>query len=349
MRALVIHAPRDLRIEEQQITDPQPAQVAVRVKAGGVCGSDLHYFNHGGFGDIRLREPMIPGHEVAGEVIAIGSEVDGIAVGDAVAINPSLPCGHCDYCLEGLPNHCSDMRFYGSAMRFPHVQGAFCEYLLCEARQCVVLPRGIDLHHAAFSEPLSVGLHAANRIAETGDGLTGKRVLVSGCGPIGCLALMVARHAGAAEIVALDVADKVLSIAAEVGADRTINVLTAAGELDDYRGGKGYFDVALEASGVAAGIRQCLELLRPRGVLAQLGLGGDITIPMNFAVAKEISWLGSFRFHHEFAWAAKLISSGQIDVAPLLSATVPIDDAPRAFEIAGDRNQSMKVQIAFNP
>jgi L-idonate 5-dehydrogenase len=348
MRALVIHAAHDLRIEEQEITAPKSAQVAVKIKAGGVCGSDLHYFNHGGFGDIRLREPMIPGHEVAGQVMSVGNKVRGIAVGDAVAINPSLPCMQCAYCLEGLPNHCSDMRFYGSAMRFPHVQGAFCEHLICEARQCVVLPDGIDMFHAAFSEPLSVGLHAANRIAQTGDGLTGKRVLVSGCGPIGCLALMVARHAGAAEIVVLDVADKVLSIAAQVGADRTINVIQAAGEQDDYRGGKGYFDVAIEASGVEAGILQCLELLRPRGVLAQLGLGGDSTIPMNLPVTKEISWLGSFRFHEEFARAANLIASGQINVAPLLSATVPIDEAAKAFQIAGDRNQSMKVQIAFN-
>jgi L-idonate 5-dehydrogenase len=349
MRALVIHAARDLRIENQQIVEPQAGQVAVKIKAGGVCGSDLHYFNHGGFGDIRLREPMIPGHEVAGQIVALGSAVAGIEVGDAVAINPSLPCLQCAYCLQGMPNHCSDMHFYGSAMRFPHVQGAFCEYLVCEARQCVVLPRGIDMHLAAFAEPLSVGLHAANRIAQSGDGLTGKRVLVSGCGPIGCLALMVARHAGAAEIVALDVADKVLSIAASVGADRTINVLQAADDLDDYRLGKGYFDVAFEASGVEGGIRQCLQLLRPRGVLAQLGLGGDITIPMNLAVAKEISWLGTFRFHGEFDWAAKLIASGQIDVAPLLSATIPLDEAARAFQIAGDRNQSMKVQIAFNP
>ena len=349
MRALVIHAPHDLRLEEQVAREPLSTQVAVEIKAGGVCGSDLHYYHRGGFGDIRLREPMIPGHEVAGRVVSVGSDVSGIATGDTVAINPSLPCGECEFCLSGLPNHCSDMRFYGSAMRFPHVQGAFCESLVCEARQCVVLPPQTDMHHAAFSEPLAVGLHAANRIAQSAEGLAGKRVLVSGCGPIGCLALMVARHAGAAEIVALDIADPVLSVAAQVGADRTINVASAAGDLDEYRAGKGYFDVALEASGAQAGIRQCLELLRPRGVLAQLGLGGEISIPMNLAVSREIRWLGSFRFHDEFTWAARLIAGGEIDVSPLLSATIPVEEAVRAFEIAGDRQQSMKVQIAFNP
>ena len=181
-----------------------------------------------------------------------------------------------------------------------------------------------------------------------GEGMTGKRVVVSGCGPIGCLALMVARHAGAAEILALDVADNVLQIARKVGADHVVNVVGAQDSLECYTRGKGYFDVAIEASGVAAGVTQCLQMLRPRGVLVQLGLGGEMTIPMNVATAKEISLIGSFRFHQEFAWAARLIGDGSIDVAPLLSATIPMEDAASAFELARDRHQSMKVQIAFN-
>lgn len=348
MRALVIHAAHDLRIEDRESPTPGPGQVAVSIRAGGVCGSDLHYYHNGGFGDIRLREPMIPGHEVAGEIAAVGEGVDEVAVGDAVAVNPSLPCLQCEFCQAGQHNHCTDMRFYGSAMRFPHVQGAFTEYLLCAARQCVTLPPGIDFHHAAFAEPLAVGLHAANRVAAVAGGMTGKRVVVSGCGPIGCLALMVARHAGAAEILALDVADNVLSIASRVGADHVVNVVNGKDSLECFSRGKGYFDVAIEASGVAAGVTQCLQMLRPRGAMVQLGLGGEMTIPMNLATAKEISLLGSFRFHEEFAWAAKLIADGTLDVAPLLSATIPMDQAAQAFELAGDRNQSMKVQIAFN-
>src|ERR1019366_9044493 len=122
MRTLVIHGPKDLRLEEQEMGAIGPGQVTVSVEVGGICGSDLHYFNHGGFGTVRLKEPMILGHEVAGTVAAVATDVTTVAVGDRVAINPSRPCGNCAYCAEGMPNHCLDMRFYGSAMRTPHIQ-----------------------------------------------------------------------------------------------------------------------------------------------------------------------------------------------------------------------------------
>ncbi|MBX2885231.1 MAG: L-idonate 5-dehydrogenase [Granulosicoccus sp.] len=347
MRALVIHAPKDLRVEEEETLDPGKGQVAVRIRAGGVCGSDLHYFHHGGFGDIRLKEPMIPGHEVAGEIAAIGDDVDGLKIGQPVAVNPSLPCLQCHYCDLAQFNQCSDMRFYGSAMRFPHVQGAFREYTICEARQCVPVNKGVNLHLAAFAEPLSVALHGVNRAAEAAGGLTGKRVFLSGCGPIGLLTLMAARHAGAREIVAVDVSDFVLKIAREIGADHTINVQTEADQFARYEKNKGYFDVVLEASGTEPGVRKALDVIRPRGVMAQLGLGGDISLPMNTCVAKEVQLIGSFRFHEEFEWAVKLINSGEIDVSPLLSATIPMESAVEAFELAGNREKAVKVQIAF--
>ena len=348
MRAIVIHSAQDLRLQTQTVTSPMAGQVAINVRAGGVCGSDLHYYQNGGFGAIRIREPMIPGHEVAGEVAEVGDDVHNLNVGDVVAINPSLPCLQCEYCQLGQHNHCLDMRFYGSAMRFPHIQGAFCEHLICEARQCVVVPKGTDFHLAAFSEPLAVALHAVNRIAQVGNGLAGKKVLVSGCGPIGSLAIMAARHAGADEIVAIDVADHVLAIAAKNGADNTINVASNPAALKQYEVGKGYFDVVMEASGAEAAFHTALSLIKPRGILAQLGLGGDVSVPMNLCVSKEVVVLGSFRFHAEFEWAARLISSGEIDVTTLLSATLPIDKAIDAFELAGDRNRAVKVQIAFN-
>ncbi|MEM6986234.1 MAG: alcohol dehydrogenase catalytic domain-containing protein, partial [Pseudomonadota bacterium] len=124
MRALVIHAAQDLRVEEKPVRDMGEDEVLVRVLRGGICGSDLHYYNHGGFGTVRLREPMVLGHEVAGEVVACGDGVDGVQAGQLVAVSPSRPCGACRYCLEGRPNQCLNMRFYGSAMPFPHIQGA---------------------------------------------------------------------------------------------------------------------------------------------------------------------------------------------------------------------------------
>jgi L-idonate 5-dehydrogenase len=235
MRAVVIHAAKDLRIEEREIEAAGPGEVEVAVEAGGICGSDLHYFNHGGFGAVRLREPMILGHEVAGRIVALGEGVEGLAIGDRVAVSPSRPCGACDYCLAGLPNQCLNMRFYGSAMPFPHIQGAFRQRLVAEARQCHKVADGVAIGEAALAEPFAVTLHAVARAGS----LLDRRVLVSGCGPIGALAIIAARAHGAREIVATDIADGVLDFAARVGADRTINVARAPEALAAYGADKG--------------------------------------------------------------------------------------------------------------
>jgi L-idonate 5-dehydrogenase len=282
MKAVVIHTARDLRVEEREPEAPGAGQVEIAVEAGGICGSDLHYFNHGGFGTVRVREPMILGHEVAGTIKALGAAVSGLVVGDRVAVSPSRPCNSCDYCLKGLQNQCLNMRFYGSAMPMPHIQGAFRQRLVAEAWQCHKVADGVSINAAAFAEPFAVVLHAVNRAGS----LLGKRVLVTGCGPIGALAIMAARLHGAREIVATDVVAAVLEKALRIGADRT--------------------------SG--------LEVLRPRGILVQLGLGGDVSIPQNMVVAKEIEMRGTFRFHEEFGLAVDLINQKRVDLTPLLTA-----------------------------
>lgn len=343
MRAAVIHAARDLRIGEVEPPPLGAGDVHVRIRNGGICGSDLHYYQDGGFGAIRIREPLIPGHEIAGEIAAVGPGVTRVAVGDRVAVNPSNPCGHCEYCLEGKPRHCLDMRFFGSAMRFPHVQGGFCEVLACTEAQAVKLPPGLSLEHAAFAEPLAVCLHAGTQAGP----LLGKRVLVTGAGPIGALSIMVARQGGAREIVATDLADAPLAIARKIGADATVNVRSAAAELDRFAAGKGYFDAVFEASGSAAALTAAIGVARPGAVIVQVGLGGDMTLPVNAIVAKEIELRGTFRFDREFEWAVGFLGSGAIDVAPLLTEIVPLDEAVRAFELAGDRSRAMKVQVAL--
>ena len=343
MKAAVIHAPRDLRIEDVAAPVPGPHEVAVRIRAGGICGSDLHYYQDGGFGAVRIKQPFIPGHEMAGEVVETGPEVTRVKPGDRVAVDPSRPCGHCEYCLEGKPRHCLDMRFFGSAMRFPHVQGGFREVLVCSEAQAVPIPDGLSLELAAFAEPLSVCLHAG---AQAGP-LLGKRVLITGTGPIGALAILVARHAGARTVVTTDLADAPLAVARRIGADAAINVRTDAAGLDRFKGGRGYFDVVFEASGSGPALIAALDTVRPGGVIVQLGLGGDVTLPVNTLVAKEIQLRGTFRFDAEFAWAVDFLASGAIDAAPLLTEIVPLDEAVRAFELAGDRSRAMKVQVAI--
>jgi L-idonate 5-dehydrogenase len=343
MRAVVIHAPRDLRID--QFPDPAPAanEVRVKVASGGICGSDLHYYHHGGFGTVRIREPMALGHEVAGVVVAVGDAVTDLAPGTRVAINPSQPCGMCIHCQEGMRNQCLDMRFMGSAMRNPHVQGGFREHVTVAAAQAMPIAETMSLAEAAMGEPLAVCLHAANR---TGP-LLGKRVLVTGCGPIGALMVVVARYAGAAEIVATDVADAPLAMARKLGANHAINVATQAAALDPWRAGKGLFDVLFEASGNQAALRLALDLLRAGAVIVQLGLGGEMTLPINALVTKELQLRGTFRFDREFELALRLMGEGRLDVRPLITAAVPFEQAVDAFELASDRAKSMKVQLTF--
>ncbi len=345
---LVINAPDDLQLVEQDAGEPGPGQVLVQVGYGGICGSDLHYFHAGGFGTVRIKRPMILGHEVAGTVAAVAPGVTRVQVGDRVAVNPSRPCSRCVYCLEGLPNQCLDMRFYGSAMRDPHVEGAFRNQLVCDAVQCEKLTPGVPLQLAALAEPFSVALHGVQRAGP----LLGKRVLVSGCGPIGCLSIAAARVHGAAEIVAVDVTDETLVVARAMGAHTTLNVARDRDWVQRYGADgatrKGTFDVMLECSGNEQALRAGLEVMRPRGTVVQLGLGGDVSIPQNMVVAKELSICGSFRFHAEFALAVRLINEGRVDLSAMVTRAFPLTQARQAFELASDRTKAMKVLLDFS-
>ncbi|RED18057.1 L-idonate 5-dehydrogenase [Pontivivens insulae] len=342
MKSIVIHAPKDLRIEETEVGTPGAGQVLVSLQAGGICGSDLHYYNHGGFGTIRIREPMILGHEVAGRVTALGDGVEGLSEGDLVAISPSRPCGSCEYCDKAQFNHCLNMRFYGSAMPFPHIQGAFREQIVVDAAQCA-RAGGLSAGEAAMAEPLAVCLHAMRNAGP----LLGKSVLVTGCGPIGVLCILAARRAGADFIIATDLSAFTLAQAELAGADVTLNMAEAPDGLAPYQAGKGQIDVLFECSGAAVALAGAVPAMRPGGTIVQLGLGGDMTLPVQAMTAKELSLKGSFRFHEEFFTGVSLMRKGLIDVKPLITHTLPLDEAVAAFDIAGDRSQAMKAQIDF--
>lgn len=342
MKSVVIHAARDLRIENQSVGEPAAGEVLIKMAAGGICGSDLHYYNHGGIGDaIRVREPMVLGHEVSGHIAKLGEGVEGLSVGQLVAVSPSRPCHDCEYCRKGMHNHCLNMRFYGSAMPFPHIQGAFREMLVANASQCAPAD-GLSAGEAAMGEPLAVCLHAT-RLAGN---LVGKSVLVTGCGPIGVLSILAARRAGADHIVATDISDFTLGLAKQAGADEVINV--ASDTLERFTADKGHFDVLYECSGVGAALASAIPAMRPRGIIMQLGMGGDMTLPVQAMTGKELQFRGSFRFHEEFFTGVSLMQKGLIDVKPLITHTLGIDDAVRAFQIAGDRSCAMKAQISFS-
>ena len=344
MDALVIHAPGDLRVEDVATPPVGPGQLRVRVRAGGICGSDLHYFQHGGFGTVRLQEPMVLGHEVAGVIEEVGSAVTGFARGERIALSPSRPCGLCRFCQLGLQNHCLDMRYYGSAMRMPHVQGAFRKEIVAEASQAHRLADAVSDGEGAMAEPLAVALHAVNRAGP----LLGRSVLVTGCGPIGALLIIAARRAGATRIVATDRVAQPLRSARKVGADETINVAEQPDALARFAAEKGAFDVLFEASGNEHALRGAFDAVRPRGIVVQVGLGGEMTLPVNTIVAKEFDLRGAFRFHEEFRTAIELINQGLVDLKPLVSATLSYRDAGRAFALAADRSRAMKVLLSFD-
>ncbi|MCB1882844.1 MAG: L-idonate 5-dehydrogenase [Geminicoccaceae bacterium] len=335
MLSVVAHAARDLRVEDMDAPPaPGPGEVAVDMRVGGICGSDLHYFNHGGVGANRLKEPMVLGHEAAGVIAAVGPGVAGLDVGQTVAVDPSMPCRVCAQCRRGRANLCTDMRFNGSAMRFPHVQGLFRGKVVVPAERAVPVACGPDL--AALCEPFAVCLHAAKRAGP----LLGARVLVAGSGPIGCLTVLAARLAGASEVVVTDVADAPLRVASSLGADRAINV-AGPGGLD----GAGGFDVGFECSGNAGALLGAIGALGPGGRLVLVGLGGEVPLPIAAVVPREVEIVGSFRFDDEFALAARLISSGRVDPSPLITHALPLTDALDAFVLAADRGQAMKVQL----
>ena len=343
MKSIKIHGAMDLRIDDYPLEKMSSNQVEISIATGGICGTDLHYYKHGGFGHIMLKEPMVLGHEVSGHVTKLGSKVTNLSIGQLVSVSPSRPCNKCIFCLEGNQNHCINMQFYGSAMPFPHIQGAFRERLIAEDYQCVVAD-GLSPEEAAMAEPLAVCLHA---IKQAGD-IFGKKVLIIGSGPIGTLGVLSARRAGAEEILVTDISDKALEFSNLVGADKVINTSKNYPQIEKFQVGKGYFDLAIECSGSASGINDAIKCLKPKGTLIQLGLGGDILMPLVSVTTKELNIKGSFRFHSEFELAVKMMKKKLIDVKPLITHSIPFQNAEQGFKIAMDEKEnSMKVQLIF--
>ncbi|MEU1197763.1 L-idonate 5-dehydrogenase [Streptomyces sp. NPDC005813] len=336
MLGCVIHGQGDLRVDELPVPSPGPGQALVAVRYGGVCGSDLHYWRHGGVGDFRLREPMVLGHEVVGTVVSYGAGARGPAPGTPVAVHPATPCGACPECLDDRSNVCRDTRYLGSAARTPHVQGGFAARFVVPAGQLWALPAGLDLRRAALAEPLSVALHAVRRAGD----VAGRHVLVTGAGPIGCLVVAAARAAGAARITVTDLLPRALSYAVAAGADAVVRADDPAWPAE--------VDVAVEASGVAAGLDTCLRLVRRGAVIVQLGMlpPGRSPFAGNLLVSREIELRGAFRFGAEFDDALALLAA-EPAFDELVSAVVPVREAESAFALAADRSRSCKVLLDF--
>ncbi|HPM66015.1 MAG TPA: L-idonate 5-dehydrogenase [Piscinibacter sp.] len=333
-----IHAAKDLRLDEVADAALGEHEVEMRLGAGGICGSDLHYFGHGRVGAFVLREPLIPGHEASGIVLRVGSAVTRVKPGDKVAVNPSHACGQCDYCLGGRFNLCRRMFFLGSASVFPHAQGLFRERFVLGQAQLTPVHEDISLGELACAEPLSIGLHAVHRAGV----LTGKTVLITGGGTIGSMCVIAARLAGAAQVMVCDIAERPLAIAQQVGADRLIRSdQVDAASLADIA------DISIEAAGSPAALATCLAATRRGGRIVQVGTlpAEGVQFPANSIMARELDYVGAFRAAHAFDWAVQYLRTRRVDVRPLLSAQLPLSRAAEAFALAADRSRSTKVQL----
>jgi len=338
MLACRIHAKDDLRVEQADMPDAGPGEVLLKLGAGGICGSDLHYYFEGRNGSFVVREPLIPGHEASGIVVAVGAGVTRVKPGDKVAVSPSHACGHCQGCREGREQLCSNMKFLGSASVFPHAQGMFREYFVMRERQCYPVAGDVSLGELAFAEPLAVALHAVNR----GGSLLGKSVLITGAGTIGCLTALAARLAGACSVTVSDILDRPLEQAKLVGADATLHAARDAQAL-----ARPQFDVVYEVSGSLAALKTCMAAVKRGGIVVQVGTLPHEPLPflVNDVMAKEIDLRGAFRWGIEFDWSVDYLSSRRVDVRPLLSGQYPLQDAIAAFHAAADKNRNTKVQV----
>jgi L-idonate 5-dehydrogenase len=336
--ACVIHGALDLRLEPETPKALGPTDVLLRLGAGGICGSDLHYFQHGRVGAFVVREPLVPGHEASGVVMQVGSDVTRVQPGQRVAINPSHACGVCDYCRAGRGNLCRKMFFLGSASVFPHAQGMFREqFVMGQAQLTPITEEHISLGEIACAEPLSIGLHAVARAGS----VLGETVLVTGGGTIGCMSVMAARLAGAAEVIVCDINDRALAMARSVGADRAIR-----SDQVDPASLADLADVTIEAAGSPAALATCLTATRRGGRIVQVGtLPPELMFPANSLMARELDYRGCFRAHLEFDWAVQAIRTRRVDVRPLISAQLPLAQSQQAFELAMDRTRSTKVQL----
>jgi len=337
--AVTLFGAHNLELSEKTLPPLADGMVRIRFGAGGICGSDLHYYSHGRAGNFIVDEPLILGHEISGEIAEISGAYAGLSVGKRVSVNPSRWCRHCSFCTSGRPNLCENIFFMGSASKKPHMQGGFASYFDVIPEQCHVVSDRVSFEAAALAEPLAVCLHA---VARAGN-IEGKAVTIYGGGPIGLLTMLCARRAGAATITVVDVAPVPLAFARTLGADHVVDA-SAGGE---QVGTAPSPDVVFEVTGVPAVFGTALAAVRPGGTVVQIGNlpGGNQSLPISNVMAKEIDVRGSFRFGDEFSEAVRLIETGEIDVLSIVTGSRQLTKGLTAFDEASDRNTHLKLML----
>ncbi len=337
-RVAALHGPGDIRLETRALPELADRDVLVEVRSVGVCGSDVHYYEHGRIGSFVVEQPLVLGHEVSGVVVDRGAEALKRQVGERVALEPGVPCGRCRECREGRYNLCRDVRFYAT----PPVDGAFARYVAIHEDYAFPLPDELSDDAGALLEPLSVGIWACRK---GGVGL-GSHVLVTGAGPIGNLSMQAARAAGATTVAVADVNVERLERAAQLGATQTIDLNDRQLTPED-----GPFDVLLECTGAESLTGQAILALRPAGTAVLVGMGPDLEarIPVAALQTRELTLVGTFRYANTYPAAIALAASGRVDLDGLVDARFPLEEVDRALSANRENATLLKVMVDVAP
>jgi threonine dehydrogenase-like Zn-dependent dehydrogenase len=341
IRALRIHGPGDLRIDELAAGRPAGNETVVRIEYGGICGSDLHYWRAGAAGASVLRAPMTLGHEVVGTVVRAAPDGSGPVEGDLVVPHPAQTCGVCEWCRNGQRHLCVACRYLGSAAQWPHTDGGFVTELTVPAARLIPVPTGMAARRAVLAEPTSVAWHAVSRVELLNGRLAGAEVLVVGAGPIGLLVAAAAHQRGAGSLALVDVHDHPLRVAREVGLH---NVFGAGEELPTV-------DIAFESSGTAAGLGTALRAVRRGGMVVTIGQlpAVDASVPAWLIVTNELTVTGSLRLDAEIPAVLDFLAAPDLDIDAIVTHVHRFTEATTAFAVADDVNSSSKVLLRFAP
>lgn len=327
MKVAIMQGIGKIGYEMRKVPQPKADQVLVKIQYVGVCGSDLHYYEHGSIGKYVVEPPFVLGHEASGIVEKVGDEVTNLKVGDRVALEPGITCGKCEFCKTGRYNLCPDVVFFAT----PPIDGVFCEYTTHPADLCFKLPENVSSMNGALIEPLAVGFHAADQ----GGARVGQKAVIFGAGCIGLMTLLALKTYGLNDITVVDILPNRLEQAKKLGATHVVNSLDKdyLDKFNEITSNKGY-DIAFESAGTEITTRLCIDVLKKGSTLVCVGYSksGEMTLPMSLLLDKELTIKTVFRYRHVYPKAIEAVASGKINPSDVVTNIFEFDDVQNAMD-----------------
>jgi L-iditol 2-dehydrogenase len=327
MKVAVMNGIGKMGFIERDIPHPADNEVLVKLEYVGICGSDIHYYETGSIGKYVVKPPFVLGHEPGGTVVEVGKNVKHLHIGDRVALEPGKTCGHCEFCREGKYNLCPDVIFFAT----PPIDGVFQKYVAHEADLCFKLPENVDTMEGALIEPLAVGFHAANQ----GNAHAGQTAVVFGSGCIGLVSMMALKAEGVSKVYVVDILQKRLDKALELGATEIINSKekNLQEEIDRLTDGKGA-DLVIETAGTETTTRQAIQITKKGATIVLVGYSktGEMTLPISLALDKELTFKTVFRYRHIYPMAIESVASGKVNLKGIVTNVFDFDDIQNAMD-----------------